>query len=117
MLPNKIRFSKRTWDTLLSIQGQTGLRPNVLSRYAFLRSLASEFDGSRGAHSSIGAHELPVSTVFGEHLYAYNLLLESRYGELDASDAGTAYANHIAHGATQLRGVESLLDFLHIAKE
>jgi DNA sulfur modification protein DndE len=116
MLPSSIRYAKRTWDTLRLLQQRTGLRPNVLSRYAFVRSLQSDYDARRATVNTMGAHELPISTAFGDQQFAYHLLIISRYGGLTKGDAGRVIANHIADGVSQLRGIEDLLDFLQIVQ-
>lgn len=76
MLPNRIKLSKRATDKLRYLKTKTGLTPNILSRIAIMLTIREGSDLSNsGVGDMEGGQELNDTTLFGEHIYFYDILI------------------------------------------
>jgi DNA sulfur modification protein DndE len=76
MLPNRIKLSKNATDKLRYLKSKTGLTPNILSRVAIMLAIRDGTDLSNSTVSDMeGGQELNDTTLFGEHIYLYDILI------------------------------------------
>lgn len=76
MLPNRIKLSKNATDKLRYLKTKTGLTPNILSRVAIMLAIRDGTDLSNSRVSDMeGGQELNDTTLFGEHIYLYDILI------------------------------------------
>lgn len=75
MLPNRIKLSKRTTDKLRYLKSQTGLTPNILSRIAIMLAIKEGGDLSNAGVSDADGQELNDATLFGDHIYLYDIII------------------------------------------
>lgn len=76
MLPNRIKLSKNATDKLRYLKTKTGLTPNILSRVAIMLAIRDGTDLSNSTVSDMeGGQELNDTTLFGEHIYLYDILI------------------------------------------
>ena len=110
MIPHRIRISERATARLKYLKSRTGLTPNVLSRFAFVLSIR-EMRRVSGSGRALGGQEFNSSTLFGEHVELYELLLD-RYVSLVGDDrrSTTIIANHIENGLHKMGHLRRLED-------
>ena len=76
MIPNRIKLSKKATDKLRFLKTKTGLTPNILSRIAIMLAIREGGDLSNaGVGIMEGGQELNDTTLFGEHIYLYDILI------------------------------------------
>lgn len=76
MLPNRIKLSKNATGKLRYLKSQTGLTPNILSRIAIMLAIKEGSDLSNaGVGEMEGGQELNDTTLFGEYIYIYDILI------------------------------------------
>ena len=76
MIPNRIKLSKKATDKLRFLKTKTGLTPNILSRIAIMLAIREGGDLSNaGVGNMEGGQELNDTTLFGEHIYLYDILI------------------------------------------
>jgi DNA sulfur modification protein DndE len=76
MIPNRIKLSKKATDKLRYLKSQTGLTPNILSRIAIMLAIEEGSDLSNaGVGNMDGGQELNDTTLFGEHIAVYDVLI------------------------------------------
>ena len=76
MLPNRIKLSKKATDKLRYLKTQTGLTPNILSRIAIMLAIREGSDLSNaGVGNMEGGQELNDTTLFGEYISLYDILV------------------------------------------
>ena len=76
MIPNRIKLSKKATDKLRYLKTKTGLTPNILSRIAIMLAIK---EGGNLSNAEVGdmegGQELNDTTLFGEHIYLYDILI------------------------------------------
>jgi DNA sulfur modification protein DndE len=95
MIPNRIKLSKKATDKLRFLKTKTGLTPNILSRIAIMLAIREGGDLSNaGVGNMEGGQELNDTTLFGEHIYLYNILINQYINDkqLDLSVGETIVA-------------------------
>jgi len=76
MIPNRIKLSKKATDKLRFLKTKTGLTPNILSRIAIMLAIREGGNLSNaGVGNMEGGQELNDTTLFGEHIYLYDILI------------------------------------------
>lgn len=76
MLPNRVKLSKNATGKLRYLKSQTGLTPNILSRIAIMLAIREGSDLSNaGIGEMDGGQELNDTTLFGEHVQIYDILI------------------------------------------
>ena len=92
--------------------GNSGLTPNLLSRFAFLLSARDLRRVTRGT-ADLAGQEFLAPTLFGEHQELYDLLL-ARYVERtdDDREPAAVIANHIENGLHKMGHVRGLEDIV-----
>jgi len=76
MIPSRIKLSKKATDKLRYLKMKTGLTPNILSRIAIMLAIREEGNLSNaGVGDMEGGQELNDTTLFGEHLAVYDILI------------------------------------------
>lgn len=75
MLPNRIKLSKKATDKLRYLKGQTGLTPNILSRIAIMLAIKEGSNLSNAGVNDSDGQELNDTTLFGENIYVYDVLI------------------------------------------
>jgi len=76
MIPNRIKLSKKATDKLRFLKSKTGLTPNILSRIALMLAIREGGNLSNaGVGSMEGGQELNDTTLFGEHIHLYDILI------------------------------------------
>lgn len=114
MIPHRIRISERATTRLKYLKSRTGLAPNVLSRFAFVLSIR-EMRRVPGGDKTSNGQEFNSSTLFGEHMELYDLILV-RYVSLVDDDRrpGTIIANHIENGLHKMGHLRRLEDVVSL---
>lgn len=76
MIPTRIKLSKKATDRLRYLKSQTGLTPNILSRIAIMLAIKENGDLSNaGTIDTDGGQEINDTTLFGEYIYVYDILI------------------------------------------
>lgn len=76
MLPNRIKLTKKSTDKLRYLKSKTGLTPNILSRIAIMLTIKEGGDlANAGVGAFDGGQELNDTTLFGEHINAYDVMI------------------------------------------
>jgi len=84
MLPNRIRLSTKSTGKLRYLKAKTGLTPNVLARIAIMLAIKEGSDLSNaGVNDTNGGQELNDSTLFGEYIYLYDVLINQYITDKD----------------------------------
>lgn len=76
MLPNRVKLTKNATDKLRYLKSKTGLTPNILSRIAIMLTIKEGSDlANAGVGDLEGGQELNDTTLFGEHINAYDVMI------------------------------------------
>jgi DNA sulfur modification protein DndE len=76
VIPNRIKLSKNATNKLRFLKSKTGLTPNILSRIAIMLAIREEGNLSNaGVGDMEGGQELNDTTLFGEYIYLYDILI------------------------------------------
>lgn len=109
MLPNRIRIDKQTSEQLKTLKGRTGITPNILCRFAFVRSLEGGTDFSND-NITLDGLDFNLTTLLGDYSSIYDALLVNKYGITAPKQAEMILAMHIHDGIKGLRGVRTLTE-------
>jgi DNA sulfur modification protein DndE len=103
MLPNKMRISEKSTNSLRRLQSNTGLTANIGARLAFFISLERgyRFDPAKDNIEHTG-RELDKHTWLGDHNIITEQLLKQSYPGLTKSQLHDAWSAHIDDGSTQI---------------
>ena len=112
MIPHRIRVSRDAARRLKNLNGKTGLTPNILSRFAFVRSIR-HMKRANGISNDLTGLEINSPTLFGEYQYLYELLLvEYLERTSDDREVGTIIAVHIENGLHSMGHIRKLQDLM-----
>ena len=76
MLPTRIRLSNQATAKLRYLKKQTGLTPNILARISIMLAIKEGSNlANAGVESVDTGQELNDSTLFGEYIYFYDVLI------------------------------------------
>jgi DNA sulfur modification protein DndE len=115
MLPNRIKLSKKATDKLRYLKTQTGLTPNILSRIAIMLAIKEGSDLSNaGVGEMDGGQELNDTTLFGEHIAMYDVLINQYIHDkklgLSVGETIVAMVEIGVHKMGHIRQLEQLSD-------
>jgi len=113
MIPNRIKLSKKATDKLRFLKTKTGLTPNILSRIAIMLAIR---EGSNLSNAGVGdmngGQELNDTTLFGEHLAIYDVLINQYIYDkqltLNITETIVAMVEIGVHKMGHIRKVEEL---------
>jgi DNA sulfur modification protein DndE len=110
MIPNRIKLSKKATDKLRYLKTQTGLTPNILSRLALMLAIKEGSDLSNAGVGEIeGGQELNDTTLFGEYIYIYDVLINQYIHEKDIKlSVGETIVAMIEIGVHKMGHIKSL---------
>lgn len=113
MLPNRIKLSKNATAKLRYLKTQTGLTPNILSRIAIMLAIKEGSDLSNaGVGDMDGGQELNDTTLFGEYIYVYDILINQyihdKNLDLSASETIVAMIEIGVHKMGHVKQLEQL---------
>jgi DNA sulfur modification protein DndE len=115
MIPNRIKLSKKATDKLRYLKTQTGLTPNILSRIAIMLAIKEGSDLSNaGVGEMDGGQELNDTTLFGEHIAMYDVLINQYIHDkklgLSVGETIVAMVEIGVHKMGHIRQLEQLSD-------
>jgi DNA sulfur modification protein DndE len=115
MLPNRIKLSKNATDKLRYLKSKTGLTPNILSRIAIMLTIREGSDLSNsGVGDMDGGQELNDTTLFGEYIYFYDILINQyihdKKIELSVAETIVAMVEIGVYKMGHIRQLEHLCD-------
>jgi DNA sulfur modification protein DndE len=112
VLPDAIKISAFSENTLRSLKGKTGIDKNLIARIAISRSLGNEYRQISPDIDSNG-DRYPKSILLGEFAIVYDLLLANLHEKnFQTDDMSLELVNHLESGLSGLRGVPSLQGLL-----
>ena len=115
MLPTRIKLSKKATDKLRYLKIQTGLTPNILSRVAIMLAIKEGGNLSNaGVGEMDGGQELNDSTLFGEHISLYDVIInqyiEDKKIGLSLTETIVALVEVGVHKMGHIKRVEQLCE-------
>jgi len=115
MIPNRIKLSKKATDKLRFLKTKTGLTPNILSRIAIMLAIKEGSNLSNaGVGNMDGGQELNDTTLFGEHIAIYDVLINQYIYDkqltLTITETIVAMIEIGVHKMGHIRKVEELCD-------
>jgi len=114
MIPHRIRVSRNAANRLRILNGKTGLTPNILSRFAFVRSIR-DMKRAIGKSNDLTGLEFNSPTLFGEYQFLYELLIFEYVARTsDDREIGTIVAVHIESGLHSMGHVRKLQDLMDL---
>ena len=113
MLPNRIKLSRKATDKLRYLKTKTGLTPNILSRIAIMLTIREGSDLSNsGVADMDGGQELNDTTLFGEYIYFYDILINQyihdKKLDLSVSETIVAMVEIGVHKMSHIKQLEQL---------
>jgi len=113
MLPNRIKLSTKATGKLRYLKAQTGLTPNILSRIAIMLAIREGSDLlNAGVNDIDGGQELNDSTLFGEYIYFYDVLInqyiDDKNIQLNVTETIVAMIEIGVHKMGHIKQVEQL---------
>ncbi len=102
MLPNRLNIFKSTEDQLKKLKQQTGITPNVAARIAFCQSIERGTIISLEPRKVDGTLNLDKATWLGDYAELYEIVLASKYPNLDNKELELAWAAHVEDGCTAI---------------
>ena len=113
MLPNRMQLSRTVEEQLKKLKGYTGVTPNVSARIAFFRSIESDFRyDTTTEYATNGTLTLDKITWLGRTQEITELLLKHTYPDLEGKQLQQAWAAHVEHGISNIKGIKSLTVFM-----
>lgn len=115
MLPNRVKLSKKATSKLRHIKSQTGLTPNIVARIALMLAIKEGGDLSNAGVGELdGGQELNTSTLFGEYIYFYDVLIHQYIHDKDLnlsiSETIVAMIEIGVHKLGHIKQLEQLCD-------
>ena len=115
MLPNRVKLSKKATSKLRYLKSQTGLTPNIVSRIALMLAIKEGGDLSNAGVGELdGGQELNTSTLFGEYIYFYDVLINQYIHDKDIdlsiSETIVAMIEIGVHKLGHIKQLEQLCD-------
>jgi DNA sulfur modification protein DndE len=115
MIPSRIKLSKEATDKLRYLKTKTGLTPNILSRIAIMLTIKEGSNLSNaGVGDMSGGQELNDTTLFGEHIATYDILINQYIHDnklsLNIGDAIVAMIEIGLHKMGHIRRLEQLCE-------
>lgn len=109
MLPNKMRISERALKSLMRLQGNTGLTPNVGARIAFFKSIEGSYRyrPDRDTIDTKG-RELDKHSWLGNNPEIVEMLLKQMYPSLSNKELYNAWNKHVDDGASMVENTKNL---------
>lgn len=109
MLPNKMRISERALKSLMRLQGNTGLTPNIGARVAFFKSIEGSYryNPAKNLIDTKG-RELDKHSWLGDHPEIIEMLLRQTYPSLNKRELYYAWISHVDDGAVLIEGTKNL---------
>lgn len=109
MLPNKMRISEKALKSLMRLQGNTGLTPNIGARIAFFKSIEGSFRYNPNRHTiDTKGRELDKHSWLGDHPEIIEMLLKQTYPSLSNRELYHAWNKHVDDGAAIIEGAKNL---------
>lgn len=109
MLPNRMQLNRTVEDQLKKLKANTGITPNVSARIAFFRSIESDYTYQPNIEYKLdGSLTLDKFTWLGKTQLVTELLLKTKYPELEDKQLQMAWASHIEHGISALRNYKNI---------
>lgn len=114
MLPNNFNLNKATEDRLKLLKVRTAIPPNVSSRIAFFKSLASGFESRDWNYYVVdGALKLDKLTWLGSSQLVIETVLKNKYPHVtSAGEIQKIWAMHVEYGSAAFHNRHDLSDFI-----
>jgi len=118
MIPNRIKLSKKATAKLRFLKSKTGLTPNILSRIAIMLTIK---EGSNLSNAGVGemdgGQELNDTTLFGEHIAIYDILINQYIYDkqitLNITETIVAMVEIGVHKMGHIRQIEQICELNH----
>ncbi len=118
MIPNRIKLSKKATAKLRFLKSKTGLTPNILSRIAIMLAIK---EGSNLSNAGVGemdgGQELNDTTLFGEHIAIYDILISQYIYDkqitLNTTETIIAMVEIGVHKMGHIRQIEQVCELNH----
>ncbi len=109
MLPNKMRISEKALKSLMRLQGNTGLTPNIGARVAFFKSIEGSYryNPEKDLIDTKG-RELDKHSWLGDHPEIVEMLLRQIYPSLNKRELYYAWIKHIDDGSVLIESSKNL---------
>lgn len=115
MLPNKMRISEKALKSLMRLQGNTGLTPNIGARVAFFKSIEGSFRYNPNRHTiDTKGRELDKHSWLGDYPEIVEMLLKQLYPDLSRKEIYHAWIKHIDDGAAMIENTKNLASLANI---
>ena len=75
MLPNRVRLSTKATSKMQYMKSQTGITPNILSRFAIMLAIKDGTDLKNSELEDLEGQVLDKSVLFGDHMEVYDVLI------------------------------------------
>lgn len=116
VFPHKFRISSASSDKLRFLKSKTGLTPNIICRFAICNALKDTVGIGNASVSDLNGLEFNSSTLFGEHLDIYELLLIQFMFEHNIEDDPVrCVAALVEVGLHKMGHVRSVYEFVKLA--
>lgn len=110
MLPNKMKISERATKSLMRLQSNTGLTPNIGARLAFFSSIETSYRfDAQGDTIDHSGKELDKHTWLGDHVALVEILLTQAYPSYTKKEIYAAWAGHVNDGSTKIENTKNLI--------
>lgn len=113
MLPNKMRISKKATKSLMRLQNNTGLTPNIGARLAFFSSIEKGYRfNPKTDQIEHNGRELDKHTWLGDYATLAEILLKQNYPSCTKKELYAAWAGHVDYGSRELESKQQLASLI-----
>ena len=111
MLPNRVRISSKATNKMQNIKSQTGITPNILSRFAIMLALKEGANLNNTDIEDFDGQVLDKSVLFGDHMEVYDVLINQYICDYDIDlDVQKTIASLIEVGVHKMGHIKNISD-------
>jgi len=115
MLPNRIRLSINATNKMQYLKSQTGITPNILSRFAIMLAIKENSNLKNSGVEDLDGQVIEKSTLFGDHTDVYDVLINQYIHDNDISlDMHKIIASLIEVGVHKMGHIKNLVDVCNL---
>lgn len=115
MLPNRVRLSAKATHKMQYMKSQTGITPNILSRFAIMLAIKEGGNLKNSGAEDTDGQVLDKSVLFGEHTDVYDVLINQYIYDHDIKlDIQSTITSLIEVGVYKMGHVKNLVDLCNL---
>ncbi len=115
MLPNRVRLSTNATNKMQYLKSQTGITPNILSRFAIMLAIKEGSNLKNAGAQDLDGQILDKSVLFGDYTEIYDVLINQYIFDNDiALGTSKTISSLIEVGIHKMGHIKNLVDVCNL---